>query len=775
MMLTTSLNLMAQTVGSIDTRVNAPSNASSNAPSNAPSNAADNGPDKASGNPADGAPAKTRPRIGLVLSGGGARGYAHIGVLQYLEKMHIPVDYITGTSIGALIGGLYASGISADVLQHGLDTINLNDLVFDRNDRAKLPQSQREDDFQYPISVNAGFDHKKLKLAPGLIQGNNLLALLQNLTQQLPSDISFDQLPIPFHAIATDLGRGNEVILRQGSLPEAMRASMAVPGLFAPFKIKGQTLVDGGLVSNLPVRQARDMGADIIIAVNIATPLQDPASFQSPSAVAQQMLTILIQQNVKAQEALLGKQDILIEPNLPDLALTDTNQADNTIKAGLDAAQRLSQKLAPLSLPEDQWKAYLAQRQAAVQPIKEVKIDKIEIHTAGNIPPEYVRSRVDIKEGDTYDSAQLNQQLSQLSTHGDFSTLRQEIFEENGKTVLRIDAEDKSWGPQYLLFGAGFSSYLNGKGGYNIQLGHRYPWMNSSGLEWRNDLTVCDTYADLHTELRQPLFGYGGIYIAPYFDVNRRYVDVYANNSLHGTPSTQYRIDKSTAGVDLGVPISRLGEVRLGVNYQDTTYSAAYNLKLDDGTMLYDSYKTDQPVAHLQVTVDQLDDPLFPHKGYYLYGEVERGFGVADYRYSTSQFKSLWASSSGSNTINLAFEADADLSSNDNGFGYSLGGFQRLSAYSTDKFTGNYLLYGRVTYLHDLEDENLFGLRKPVIGSSFEIGNVWLTRKSFGNGPYRKSLSLFLGGNSPIGPLYFGGAIGQRGNWNLYVQLGRVF
>lgn len=731
--------------------------------------------DNASSNVTDNAPAKTRPRIGLVLSGGGARGYAHIGVLQYLERMHIPVDYITGTSIGALIGGLYASGISADALQHGLETINLNDLVFDRNDRTKLPQSQREDDFQYPISINAGFGNNKLKLAPGLVQGNNLLALLQNLTRQLPSDISFDELPIPFHAIATDLRQGNEVVLRQGSLPEAMRASMAIPGLFAPFNIKGQILVDGGLVSNLPVRQARDMGADIIIAVNIATPLQDPASLQSPSAVAQQMLTILLQQNVKAQEALLGKQDILIEPTLPDLALTDTTQTDSTIKAGLDAAQRLSQKLAPLSLSKDQWKAYLAQRQAAIQPLKEVRIDQIDIHTSGNIPPEYVRSRMNIKEGDVYDSAQLNQQLSQLSTHGDFSTVRQEIIEQNGKTVLRIDAEEKSWGPQYLLFGAGFSSYLNGKGGYNIQLGHRYPWMNSSGLEWRNDLTIGDTYAELSTELRQPLFGYGGIYIAPYFDVNRRYVDVYANNSLHGTPSTQYRIDKTSAGIDLGIPIARLGEVRTGFNYQSTNYSAAYNLKLDNGTMLYDSYQKNQPVAHLQVTVDQLDDTLFPHKGYYLSGELERGFGVSDYRYSTSQFKGLWALSSGNNTINLALEADADLSSHDNGFGYSLGGFQRLSAYSTDKLTGNYLLYGRITYLYDLESENLFGLRKPVIGSSVEIGNVWLTRNSFGNGPYRKSLSLFLGGTSPIGPLYFGGAIGQRGNWNLYVQLGRVF
>jgi len=725
----------------------------------------------------DTAAPQLRARIGLVLSGGGARGFAHIGVLRYLEKMHIPVDYITGTSIGALIGGLYASGISAEELQERLAQINITNIALDRNDRTQLPQSQREDDFQYPISIAVGYDNGKLKLAPGLLQGNNLLALLQNWTAQLPADISFDHLPIPFHAVATDLGTGAEVILRQGSLPAAMRASMAVPGLFAPFQINGRTLVDGGLVSNLPVQQARDMGADIIIAVNIATPLQDPAVLQSPPAVAQQMIGILIQQNVKAQKALMHPQDVLIEPELSNISLTDFDNGKDGIAAGCEAAQRQQQQLAALALAPEQWQAYLAARTGEIKPLQHTRIDAIEINNSGRIPADYVRSRLQVKQGDLYDSVQINQQLSQLSTHGDFSKLSEGIIERDDKNVLQINAEEKSWGPQYLLFGFGLSSNFSNHGSFNLQLGHRYPWINQSGLEWRNDLTLGNKYTSLHSELRQPIFGGGGIYLAPYVDISRRFVDVYYDdNDDKANPATQYRIDNGSVGVDLGIPLRRLGEVRMGVNYQYNRYTPSYNLLLDDGSgMLYDSFQNRQPVARVQMTIDQLDDPLYPRKGYYLYTESHHGFGSNDNRYSDVQVKSLWALSRGRNTINLALEADGDLSTNNPGLGFSLGGFQRLSAYSTDKFSGNYLLYGRFTYLHDLENDNLLGLRKPVIGSSLEAGNVWQDRSAFGSGPYKKSISLFVGGSSPIGPLYLGGAIGEKAVWNLYLQLGRVF
>ncbi|WP_420809768.1 patatin-like phospholipase family protein [Herbaspirillum robiniae] len=722
-------------------------------------------------------PGQKRPRICLVLSGGGARGYAHLGVLQYLEKLHVPVDCIAGTSMGALIGGLYASGLSAEELEHRLSATNLSDIAFDRNDRAQLPQSQREDEYQYPISISAGYDEGKLKLAPGLVQGNNLLTLLQNWTAQLPANIDFNRLPIPFRAVATDLSQGTKVEMGEGSLPRAMRASMAVPGLFAPFRVGERTLVDGGLVSNLPVQTAREMGADVVIAVNIATPLQDAAALQSPTAVAQQMVGILIQQNVQAQKALLGARDVLVEPQLAGISFTDFARGKDGVNAGWDAAQRQSARLTELSLPPSQWQAYLAERARNGSALaKGTRIDAIEVRSGAHIPADYVRGKLTVKEGDVYDGAELNRQLSALSTNGDFNGVTQEMVTRDGRNVLVVDAEEKSWGPQYLLFGLGLSNSFNGRGGYNLQIGHRYPWMNASGLEWRNDLVLGNTRMSLQSELRQPVWGSTGAYVAPYVELSRRYLDYYLDGSdVKASPLNEYRIDTAIAGVDLGLPLARLGEVRLGVNYRHQSYSPTY----DYGQSL-PSGSDGQPAARVRLTIDQLDDVLFPRKGYYIYAEANHGFGGSDTRYSDVQAKTLWAFGSGLNTINIALEGARSLSANEaspgsSGIGFTLGGFQRLSAYAPDQFSGNYLLYGRVTWLRDLNQYSLAGLRNPVLGTSLEAGNVWQSRDNFGDGPYKTSASVFLGGNSAVGPIYFGVAVGQRGVWNVYMQLGRVF
>lgn len=723
------------------------------------------------------APQPHRPRVCLVLSGGGARGYAHLGVLQYLEQLHIPIDCIAGTSMGALIGGLYASGLSAQELERRLAATNLSDIAFDRNERARLPQSQREDEFQYPISLAAGLDEGRLKLAAGLVQGNNLLALLQNWTAQWPANIDFARLPIAFRAVATDLSLGSEVVLDHGSLPRAMRASMAVPGLFAPFRIGQRTLVDGGLVSNLPVQTARDMGADVVIAVNIATPLQQADQLQSPTAVAQQMIGILIQQNVKAQKALLGKSDVLIEPRMEGMSFTDFARGKDGINAGWEAAQQQQQRLLALSLPPAQWQAYLQSRQQQASALAAgTRIDAIEINTGGHIPASFVRSRLTVQEGDRYDGQAINQQLSQLATHGDFNSVTQELIRrDDGRNVLVIDAEEKSWGPQYLLFGLGLSNSFNGQGGFNLQIGHRYPWIDDSGLEWRNDLVLGAKRASLESELRQPIWGDGGSYLAPYLEISRRYADIYLDGSdVKASPVNQYRIDSAIAGLDLGVPLARLGELRLGMSYQHVKYSPFYNLPAGAAAQ-FESYQSSQPVARLRLTIDQLDDVLFPRRGYYLSAQANRGFGSEERRFSDMQAKTLWAFSRASNTINVALEGASSLSANSAGLGFSLGGFQHLSAYAPDQFFGNYLLYGRVSWLRDLSEDSLPGLRKPVLGASLEAGNVWQSRDAFGDGPYKKSLSLFLGGSSPVGPLYFGVALGQQGVWNLYLQLGRVF
>lgn len=737
-----------------------------------------------------------RPRIGLVLSGGGARGYAHIGVLKMLERMHVPVDVIAATSMGAVVGGLYASGLRADELEQKLSQVDLSDIAFDRNERAKLPQSLREDDFQYPIGLSAGYGDGRLKLPTGLVQGNRLLALLKNWTAQWPDNTDFARLPIPFKAMATDLATGDAVILDHGSLPLAMRASMAVPGLFAPIEVDGRTLVDGGLVSNLPVQLARDMGADIIIAVNIGSDLLRPEDLASPAAVTQQMITILVGQNVRAQKALLRGDDVLIEPLLRDLSFTDFAKGPQGVLQGEKAAQGVQARLAALSLSPQAYAAYRAEHAPRGTLARGTRIDAIAVTTNGRVPAARVRQMLNVHEGDPYDAEQLNRDLSALSTTGDFESVTQRLVEENGVHTLRIDAHEKSWGNQFFLFGLGMSTNFDGRGAFNVNLGHRYPWLTQSGLEWRNDLVLGSNRASVHTELRQPLWQARGFYIAPYAEYSRRRSDVYFDDqppTKDVKPFNNLTIETARAGVDLGIPLGRKGELRLGVNY--VSKSATFNyllLETDEtgvpvGAMDLPTVRAKQPAFRAQLTLDQLDDPLFPRSGYYLYSSMEAGFGSLDKKYNTAQAKGLWATSYGRHTFNVALEGAGQFGANsptrENGGnsgsganeGFYLGGFQHLSAYAQDQFNGQYLLYGRLTYLYDLRVNDLLGLRAPVFGASAEAGNVWQLRNNFGRGAYLKSGSLFVGGNSPIGPLYFGFAVAPQGVWNVYLQLGRVF
>lgn len=732
----------------------------------------------------------TRPRIGLVLSGGGARGYAHIGVLKMLERMRIPVDVIAATSMGAVVGGLYASGMRADALEQKLSQVDLSDIAFDRNDRAKLPQSLREDDFQYPIGLSAGYGDGRLKLPTGLVQGNRLLALLKNWTAQWPDNIAFSHLPIPFKAMATDLATGDGVILDHGSLPLAMRASMAVPGLFAPIEVGGRTLVDGGLVSNLPVQLARDMGADIIIAVNIGSDLQRPEDLTSPAAVTQQMITILVGQNVRAQKALLRGKDVLIEPQLSELSFTDFAKGPQGVRQGERAAQGAEAKLATLSLSPQAYAAYRAAHEPQGTLVAGARIDAIDVTTSGRVPPARVRQLIKVREGDAYDAEALNRELSALATTGDFETVTQQLVEQNGVHTLKIDAREKSWGNQFFLFGLGMSTNFDGRGAFNVNLGHRYPWLTQSGLEWRNDIVLGSNRASIHTELRQPLWQARGFYVAPYAEYSRRRFDLYFDDQAPTKEAKAFNsitMETARAGVDLGIPLGRKGELRLGVNYMSKSAAFNYLALTDEGALDLPTLRAKQPAFRAQLTLDQLDDPLFPRSGYYFYSSVEAGFGSLDKKFNTAQAKGLWATSYGRHTFNVALEGAGQFGVNsptrENGGntgnganeGFFLGGFQHLSAYAQDQFNGQYMLYGRLTYLYDLRIDDLLGLRAPVFGASAEAGNVWQLRNNFGRGPYLKSGSVFVGGNSPIGPLYFGFAVAPQGVWNVYLQLGRVF
>ncbi|MGC2943126.1 patatin-like phospholipase family protein [Burkholderia ambifaria] len=735
---------------------------------------------------ADGGPAGRAP-VGLVLSGGGARGYAHLGVLKVLEENRIPIDCIAGTSMGAVVGGLYASGMAADEMQQRLSEVNLADIAFDVTDRADLPQTSREDERLYINSLTLGFGKKGVKAPVGLVQGNRLQALLANWTAAVPTNQPFDQLPIPYRAVATDLQTGQMVVLDHGSLPLAIRASMAMPGLFAPAEINGRALVDGGLVSNLPVDTARRMGAKVVIAVDIGSPLRPLDALASPADVMQQMVGILIRQNVTSQRQQLAAQDVLLTPDLGALAFTDFQNAKQAIAAGAAAATAALPRLKRFALTPEQYAAY---RSAHAQPLPPpIRITRIEIKTSGGIPKRVVSDALHVKPGDTYDPATVSQDLLGLTTGGNFESVTQQIVSHGDENVLVVDAREKYWGPNFLLFGVGMSSSSTDEGGFRLHVGYRRPWLTESGLEFRADTTIGSDLVSARVELRQPLPAAYGFYISPYAEYQRRYVNLYDDSGE--VKLNQYLMQTARTGIDFGLPIGRLGDLRMGIGYATGHGSPNYNLPLSfaDGSSTWPSFTSQALTARARLVIDQLDDPMFPRRGYYTEFRVERSLwshnsqsasdlaDTSNTPYTEIYGKAMIAQQFGRHSVSATIEGGKSIGGTNliNAFNFTLGGFQHLAAYAADQLTGNELAYGNVTYMNQLATFNASPIKALSVGASAEVGNVWSSGVQVGGGTLKQSYTFFTSLSTAFGPLYMGVALAPGGRRNIYLQLGRTY
>ena len=403
--------------------------------------------------------------------------------------------------MGAVVGGLYASGMAADEMQKRLSEVNLADIAFDVTERADLPQTSREDERLYINGLTLGFGKKGVKVPVGLVQGNRLQALLANWTAAVPTNQPFDRLPIPYRAVATDLQTGQMVVLDHGSLPLAIRASMAMPGLFAPAEINGRALVDGGPVSNLPVDTARQMGANVVIAVDIGSQLRPLDALASPADVMQQMVGILIRQNVTAQRKQLDTQDVLLTPDLGSLAFTDFQNAKQAIAAGAAAATAALPKLKRFALTPEQYAAY---QSAHAQPLPPpIRITRIDIKTTGGVPKQVVSNALHVKPGDTYDPNTVSQDL--------LSHDRRQLRERHAadrEPRRRKRARDRCpreiLGPNFLLFSSACRAVrpMKAASACTSATGGRG---SPNPAEFRADTTIGSDLQSARIEFRQPL------------------------------------------------------------------------------------------------------------------------------------------------------------------------------------------------------------------------------------------------------------------------------
>jgi len=707
-----------------------------------------------------------RPRIGLALSGGGARGASHIGVLKVLERERIPIDYIAGTSMGAIVGGMYASGMSPEEIEAQLTAVDWDDVFEDKVDREHRSFRRKTDDRLWLIGRKPGFNHGKITLPPGLIQGQKINQLLIGLTLPVADIDNFDELPIPFRAVAADIQTGEKVVLAAGSLPKAIRASMSIPAIMAPVAWGERHLVDGGIASNLPIEVVRGMGADIVIAVDISTPLSEEDVSTSLLSVVGQLTGFLTRRNTEAEIATLGGQDILLIPDLGDIETGDFDRMADAVPTGITSAEAHLAELLRYSLDELTFAEHVAARQMPESDAPVIEFVRFENET--QIADEFLYGRLQASQlgkeitGHPLDVEQLEKGIDELYGLEIFSHINYAVIEEDGKHGLQISARRRSWGPNYLQFGVKWNTSFNGEGVFNLSTSLLKTEMNPWNGEWRTGLTIGEEPGIL-TDFYQPLGRLGHWFAGARASINRFNVNQFEEGTDH--IETQARITLATASAYAGREFGTWGRGSLTYTYG----TGEGKIRIGDPSIPEEDFDIGE--LSVIVEVDRLDNLYFPAHGHFASAiyRINRADLGASQDYDQALFAALIARSQGKNTFTLAVDyrtttsGQAPLERR-----FRAGGLFNLSGYEFNQLSGQH--YGRVIgqYRRNIWDA---GFARVFLGTSLEYGNVWESRNDVDVGDGLLASSIYLGADTMIGPVFlgYGYAEGSKGSFYLYV------
>jgi NTE family protein len=707
------------------------------------------------------APAAT-PRIGLALSGGGARGIAHIGVLKVLEEMRVPVHCVTGASVGAIVGGAYASGSPAARLETIVRATDWNQVFTDRPPREGISSRRKEDDYKTLFAPEFGVKQSGLVLPKGIIAGVSIEVFMRALTQSAVEINDFSRLPIPFRAVAADIETGEAVVLDRGSVAQAMRASMAVPGAIAPVEIGGRLLVDGGIANNLPIDEARKLCADVVIAVNISTPPLKREEISSALAVSLQLLNFLGKQTVDRQLASLGPRDVLIAPDLGDISAGSFERSAEAIRIGEAAARAKAEQLKRYSLPPEQYAALRGKQVAEIKGLGTV--DEIRFEGLQRTNPEVLRSLVLSKPGEPLTEERIGADLRRIYGRGDFESIDYRIQQEPGRRVMVIEPREKSWGPDYLRFGVGLASDFRGENPFNALVSYRKTWLNRLGGEWLNEIQV-GRDSRLFSEFYQPVEERGRLFVAPYGSVGQSLRSVF----LGADKIAEYDTREARVGLDAGAVLGTWGEARIGPLWRRV------RAEVDTGSPVLPSFNETLAGMRARLFVDQLDHAFFARSGYRAAASAyaaDEGLG-SDRNYKRLEGQLQGVMSLGAHTLNLTASGGTDLGTDMPAYEtFTLGGPLRLSGYRIDEFSGRqmafgrFMYYGRAIHLPDLLGSGVY------MGASLEAGRISDRFDGLPPGGTIWSGSVFLGADTFLGPAYFGVGAGEAGRWSLYLLLG---
>jgi len=703
-----------------------------------------------------------RPRIGLVLGGGGARGAAHIGVLRELENMRVPIDAIAGTSMGAIVGGLYASGKTSAELSELIDTLDWKDSFQDTTSRKHMSFRRKQDDEAYPMKIEVGRRDGEFVLPEGLISGQKLSWILREQTMHVSDITNFDNLPTPFRAVAADIETGDAHVMSEGDLVHAMRASMSAPGIFSPVHVDGRRLVDGGLVGNVPVSAIRDMDVDIIIAVDVEFPLYEPNELESALAITGQMLTILIRKETLRQLESLAESDILIRPELGDFGSTEFENITETVEPGAQATIAHRVRLSELSIDKASYAAYQATR-TAVYPRPE-RLSWVRVLDDGPLSPEFLESHLQVQAGDEIDPERLADDASRLYGLGLYEHVSYKIVTEGGETGVEYETVPKSWGPDIMQFGMSFEDDFEGSTAFNVSARLTKTGLNSYGAEWRTDAQI-GTEPSLFTEFYQPISADSQFFLSPRLSLEQGNFNVFTGSDA----VARYRVSEAEIGFDFGRELGHWGELRIGVQRG----IGEARVKVGDPSL--SNFDFDSGGVFARFRIDTLDDAQIPLHGSRVdltWNGSRPDFG-ADGDFDTIETELTTVHSFGRNTfllgLNYATTVDSDNTIQEF---FTLGGFLNLSGLARGTISGPHAGVARLVYYRRSGDTGSMLAMPLYFGGSIEAGNAWQSRSEISTGSLILNGSLFAGIDTYIGPLFIGAGFGEGGESSFYLFLG---
>jgi len=699
-----------------------------------------------------------RSRIGVALSGGGARGLAHIGVLQWMEENHIPVDYVAGTSMGGLVGAMFATGMSPEEMKNFIEHVDWDEALLSEPRYDELSFRRKEDRDGYQVALPLGLKHG-ISGPNGFSPGQGVGLLLDRVSFPYSTISSFDELPTPFRCVATDMLAGVPVILKDGSLAQALRATMSIPGVFTPIELNGKLLADGGLVNNIPTEVVRQMNADVVIAVNISTPLGGREALQSLTGVLTQSISLMTIANDRRD---LSMADVIVSPDLGSYTSTDYYGYRDIIRLGYEGAAQKAAVLRPFALPDAEWQEYLAER-AARKRAPEKVANVVKVTGASELDERRVQRKLQKTIRGELDLLRLETRLTRIIGEGRFDALDYEGFVQNGVPGVLIRAHEKTYGPPFLDLALNVSG--SGVAAFDFSAGGRITFMDVRGRgEWRNDILLGSS--DLAaTEFYQPI-GESHFFVAPYAFFSKAARNAFVDERRVAV----FHDERGGGGFDVGYNTGRRSELRVGYEIFNGDLAPLI------GDAGLPTSHGDSGQVRLRYTFAGQDSPTVPGKGLRLVLNLSHVFNSPGTTQSINQAElqsttfvpisaktSIFFGASGGTT----FRRDAGPFQL-----FSLGGPFQLGAYSTDQFLGNHYGYLAVGFRRELYHLPTLIGRKIYWGGWYEAGSAFNDPSSV---QVLGSINLGIIADTIVGPIALGGAVSPTGQTKVNFSIGRLF